>query len=163
MIAETQFIARIINSQTGKGKRTGGIPELTTDIMTLADRKGNPTNLEVKVLVIIVGSIVDAEVINLIIDSIITALDKVVRGTVLLGVRMVKQVFKLLSDRCECVGHRSQSTENPPHVERRTIRISSLRMTPVDLPYVPILLNETFITEAEKSFISEEGYRRAKI
>ncbi|GFX27432.1 uncharacterized protein TNCV_35291 [Trichonephila clavipes] len=40
-------------------------------------------------------------------------------------------------------------------------RISSLRMTPVDLPYDPILLNETFITTlldtgAEKSFISEE-------
>ncbi|GFU73537.1 retrovirus-related Pol polyprotein from transposon 17.6 [Trichonephila clavipes] len=38
-------------------------------------------------------------------------------------------------------------------------------MTPVDLPYVPILLNETFITalwdtEAEKSFISEEAYRK---
>ncbi|GFX22971.1 retrovirus-related Pol polyprotein from transposon 17.6 [Trichonephila clavipes] len=36
-------------------------------------------------------------------------------------------------------------------------------MTPVELPYVPILLNETFITAlwdtgAEKSFISEEGY-----
>ncbi|GFV89445.1 retrovirus-related Pol polyprotein from transposon 297 [Trichonephila clavipes] len=38
-------------------------------------------------------------------------------------------------------------------------------MTPVDLPYVPILLNETFITALwdtgeEKSFISEEVYRR---
>ncbi|GFV42871.1 uncharacterized protein TNCV_2593191 [Trichonephila clavipes] len=38
-------------------------------------------------------------------------------------------------------------------------------MTPVDLPYVPILLNETFITalwdtEVEKSFISEEVYRK---
>ncbi|GFV75190.1 uncharacterized protein TNCV_3190391 [Trichonephila clavipes] len=38
-------------------------------------------------------------------------------------------------------------------------------MTPVELPYVPILLNETFITAlwdtgAEKSFISEEVYRR---
>ncbi|GFW08376.1 uncharacterized protein TNCV_1656901 [Trichonephila clavipes] len=38
-------------------------------------------------------------------------------------------------------------------------------MTPVDSPYVPILLNETFITDlwdtgAEKSFISEEVYRR---
>ncbi|GFV45935.1 uncharacterized protein TNCV_1977711 [Trichonephila clavipes] len=37
-------------------------------------------------------------------------------------------------------------------------------MTPVELPYVPILLNETFITAlwdtgAEKSFISEEVYR----
>ncbi|GFX76355.1 retrovirus-related Pol polyprotein from transposon 297 [Trichonephila clavipes] len=38
-------------------------------------------------------------------------------------------------------------------------------MTPVDLPYVPILLNETFITTlwdtgAEKSFISEEVHRK---
>ncbi|GFT35642.1 uncharacterized protein TNCV_2849371 [Trichonephila clavipes] len=38
-------------------------------------------------------------------------------------------------------------------------------MTPVDLPYVPIPLNETFITAlwdtgAEKSFISEEVYRK---
>ncbi|GFV98007.1 retrovirus-related Pol polyprotein from transposon 297 [Trichonephila clavipes] len=38
-------------------------------------------------------------------------------------------------------------------------------MTPVDLPYVPILLNETFITAiwdtgAEKSFISEQVYRK---
>ncbi|GFX39174.1 uncharacterized protein TNCV_359881 [Trichonephila clavipes] len=38
-------------------------------------------------------------------------------------------------------------------------------MTPVDLPYVPILVNETFITAlwdtgAEKSFISEEVYRK---
>ncbi|GFS61008.1 uncharacterized protein TNCV_4955421 [Trichonephila clavipes] len=41
----------------------------------------------------------------------------------------------------------------------------SLRITSVDLPYVPILLNETFIatlwdTGAEKSFISEEVHRR---
>ncbi|GFY12886.1 uncharacterized protein TNCV_3074461 [Trichonephila clavipes] len=38
-------------------------------------------------------------------------------------------------------------------------------MTPVDLPYAPILLNEIFITAlwdtgAEKSFISEEVYRK---
>ncbi|GFT23127.1 uncharacterized protein TNCV_1858631 [Trichonephila clavipes] len=38
-------------------------------------------------------------------------------------------------------------------------------MTPVDLPYVPILLNEKFITAlwdtgAEKFFISEEVYRK---
>ncbi|GFX33008.1 uncharacterized protein TNCV_5005671 [Trichonephila clavipes] len=38
-------------------------------------------------------------------------------------------------------------------------------MTPVDLPHVPILLNETFITalwdtRVEKSFISEEVYRK---
>ncbi|GFX23960.1 uncharacterized protein TNCV_2730651 [Trichonephila clavipes] len=54
--------------------------------------------------------------------------------------------------------------ENPPDTEHRTIRISSLRVTPVDLPYVPILLNETFITalwdkEEEKYFISDEVYR----
>ncbi|GFX44779.1 uncharacterized protein TNCV_1826411 [Trichonephila clavipes] len=44
-------------------------------------------------------------------------------------------------------------------------RISTLRMTPTDLPYVPILLKETFVTApwdmgAEKSFISEEVYHR---
>ncbi|GFW24509.1 uncharacterized protein TNCV_4895971 [Trichonephila clavipes] len=62
-------------------------------------------------------------------------------------------------------GDRSRCTENPPDTEHQTIRVSSLRMTPVDLPYVPILLNETFITAlwdtgAEKSFISEEVYRK---
>ncbi|GFY09438.1 hypothetical protein TNCV_4321171 [Trichonephila clavipes] len=41
MIAETQLIARIINSQTRIDKRIGGIPELTTDTMTLADSRGN--------------------------------------------------------------------------------------------------------------------------
>ncbi|GFT51057.1 retrovirus-related Pol polyprotein from transposon 297 [Trichonephila clavipes] len=122
--------------------RIGEIPELKIDTMTLADRRGNPTDLEVNALVIIAGknSILDAEVVNLIIDSIITAVDRVVRGTVLSGARMVK-------------------------TERCTIRISSLRMTLMDLPYVPILLNETFITalwdrRAEKSFLSEEVYRR---
>ncbi|GFY26000.1 uncharacterized protein TNCV_1917501 [Trichonephila clavipes] len=55
-------------------------------------------------------------------------------------------------------------TENPPVWDHRPIRVSSIRMTPVELPYVPILLNETFITAlwdtgAEKSFISEEVYR----
>ncbi|GFU85916.1 uncharacterized protein TNCV_3845601 [Trichonephila clavipes] len=62
-------------------------------------------------------------------------------------------------------GDRSRYTENPPDTEHQSIRVSSLRMTPVDLPYVPILLNETFITTlwdtgAEKSFISEEVYRK---
>ncbi|GFV76459.1 uncharacterized protein TNCV_829391 [Trichonephila clavipes] len=54
--------------------------------------------------------------------------------------------------------------KNPPVWDHRPIRVSSIRMTPVELPYVPILLNETFITAlwdtgAEKSFISEEVYR----
>ncbi|GFV89628.1 uncharacterized protein TNCV_1576011 [Trichonephila clavipes] len=44
---ETQLIARIINSQTGIGRRIGGIPELTSDTMTLADSRGNPTDLGV--------------------------------------------------------------------------------------------------------------------
>ncbi|GFS60909.1 uncharacterized protein TNCV_2002531 [Trichonephila clavipes] len=62
-------------------------------------------------------------------------------------------------------GGRSRCTENPPDIEHQTIRVSSLRMIPVDLPYVPILLNETFITAlwdtgVEKSFISEEVYRK---
>ncbi|GFS85455.1 uncharacterized protein TNCV_2793341 [Trichonephila clavipes] len=43
-------------------------------------------------------------------------------------------------------GSRSRCTENPPATEHETIRVFSLRMTQVDLPYVPILLNETFIT-----------------
>ncbi|GFS58104.1 uncharacterized protein TNCV_1410991 [Trichonephila clavipes] len=62
-------------------------------------------------------------------------------------------------------GNRSRGTENPPVSDQRPIRVSSIRMTPVELPYVPILLNETFITAlwdtgAEKSFISEEVYRK---
>ncbi|GFW36369.1 uncharacterized protein TNCV_3712891 [Trichonephila clavipes] len=62
-------------------------------------------------------------------------------------------------------GDRSRCTENPPATEHQTIRVSSLRMTPVDLPYVRIPLNETFIadlwyTGAGKPFISEEVYRK---
>ncbi|GFV13150.1 retrovirus-related Pol polyprotein from transposon opus [Trichonephila clavipes] len=61
-------------------------------------------------------------------------------------------------------GNRSRGTENPPLWDHRPIKVSSIRMTPVELSYVPILLNETFITAlwdtgAEKSFISEEVYR----
>ncbi|GFV00633.1 retrovirus-related Pol polyprotein from transposon opus [Trichonephila clavipes] len=73
--------------------------------------------------------------------------------------------LNFLSDRCEYGGNRSRGTENPPVSDHRPIRVSSIRMTPVELPYVPILLNETFITAlwdtgAEKSFISEEVYRK---
>ncbi|GFV67184.1 uncharacterized protein TNCV_3669391 [Trichonephila clavipes] len=62
-------------------------------------------------------------------------------------------------------GDRSRCTEKPPDTEHQTIRVSSLRMTPVDLPYLSILLNETFIialldTGLEKFFISEEVYRK---
>ncbi|GFV49766.1 uncharacterized protein TNCV_2331601 [Trichonephila clavipes] len=55
--------------------------------------------------------------------------------------------------------------KNPPDIEHQTFRVFSLRMTPVNLPYIPILFNETFKTAlwdsgAEKSFISEEVYRK---
>ncbi|GFX43145.1 hypothetical protein TNCV_2711891 [Trichonephila clavipes] len=140
MISETQIIVRIISSQTGIDRRIGGIPELKPNTMTLEDRRGNPTDLEVKVLVIIAGLIVGTEVVNLIIDSIITAVDRVVRGTVLSGLECSKWVFKLLSDRGESGGDPSQNTANPPDIERRTIRISSLRI--VDLPYVPVHLTQ---------------------
>ncbi|GFX36194.1 retrovirus-related Pol polyprotein from transposon opus [Trichonephila clavipes] len=160
-----QDIARVVHSQTGIGRKIGGIPELTTDTLTIANRRGNSTDLKVKVLRIIGGSIVDAEMVNLVTDSIIKAVDRVVRGTVLSGSEWPKQVFKLLSDRVESGYDRLQSTEIPSDTEHRTIGISSLRMTPVELPYVPILLNEAFIialwdTGAEKSFISQEVYRR---
>ncbi|GFS94397.1 retrovirus-related Pol polyprotein from transposon 17.6 [Trichonephila clavipes] len=44
-------------------------------------------------------------------------------------------------------------------------KLSAICISPVELPYVPILLNETFTkalwdTEAEKSFTSEEAYRK---
>ncbi|GFU02148.1 hypothetical protein TNCV_533551 [Trichonephila clavipes] len=91
--SETQPIVRIINSQTGISRRIGGIPELTTDTLIIADCRGNPTVLEVKVLVIIGGSLDDAEVVNLIIDSIIKVVNRVVRGTVLSRVKMVKTDF----------------------------------------------------------------------
>ncbi|GFT63296.1 retrovirus-related Pol polyprotein from transposon opus [Trichonephila clavipes] len=47
------------------------MPELTTDTLTIADRRGNSIDIKVKVLGIIGGLILDAEVVNLIIDSII--------------------------------------------------------------------------------------------
>ncbi|GFX91432.1 uncharacterized protein TNCV_3545151 [Trichonephila clavipes] len=45
------------------------------------------------------------------------------------------------------------------------IKLSAICMSSVELPYVPILLNETFTkalwdTGVEKSFISEETYRK---
>ncbi|GFU48706.1 hypothetical protein TNCV_4752121 [Trichonephila clavipes] len=60
--------------------------EFTTDTLTIVDHRGNKTDLKVKVLGIIGGPIVDAEVVNLITDSIITVVDRVDRGTVLSGV-----------------------------------------------------------------------------
>ncbi|GFW92207.1 hypothetical protein TNCV_3540931 [Trichonephila clavipes] len=39
------------------GRKIGGIPELPTDTLTIGDRRGNPTDLKVKVLVIIGGQL----------------------------------------------------------------------------------------------------------
>ncbi|GFX47339.1 hypothetical protein TNCV_4691441 [Trichonephila clavipes] len=68
----------------------GGRQEVTTDTLTIADRRRNSIDLKIKVLRKIGDSIVDAEVVNLIIDSIIKAVDRVVRGTMLSGVRLIK-------------------------------------------------------------------------
>ncbi|GFV98107.1 uncharacterized protein TNCV_4448671 [Trichonephila clavipes] len=54
---------------------------------------------------------------------------------------------------------RSQSAKDVP------IKLSAICMSPVELPYLPILLNETFTkalwdTGTEKSFISEDIYKK---
>ncbi|GFX77111.1 uncharacterized protein TNCV_1073111 [Trichonephila clavipes] len=56
-------------------------------------------------------------------------------------------------------GDQTQSMNELP------VKLSEICMSPVELPYVPILFNETFTkalwdTGAEKSFISEETYRK---
>ncbi|GFV78506.1 uncharacterized protein TNCV_1888121 [Trichonephila clavipes] len=56
-------------------------------------------------------------------------------------------------------GDQAQSINQSP------IKLSAICMSPVELPYVPILLDETFTkalwdTGAEKSFISEETYQK---
>ncbi|GFX75409.1 uncharacterized protein TNCV_2546801 [Trichonephila clavipes] len=50
-------------------------------------------------------------------------------------------------------------------INQSPIKLSAICMPPVELPYVPILLDETFTTAlwdtgAEKSFISEETYQK---
>ncbi|GFT98735.1 uncharacterized protein TNCV_3791861 [Trichonephila clavipes] len=71
-------------------RKIGKRREVTTDTRTIADRGGSSIDLRVKVLRKIGDSMVDAEVVNLIIDSINKAVDKVDRGTMLSGVRMIK-------------------------------------------------------------------------
>ncbi|GFX37570.1 uncharacterized protein TNCV_3200941 [Trichonephila clavipes] len=84
----TSNLLQIIDKESAA--KIGGKREVTTDTLTIADRRGNSIGLRVKVLRIIGDSMVDAEVVNLIIDSIIKAVDRVVRGTVLSRVRMIK-------------------------------------------------------------------------
>ncbi|GFU58139.1 uncharacterized protein TNCV_696531 [Trichonephila clavipes] len=63
---------------------------VTIDTRTIADHGESSIDLRVKVLRIIGDSMVDAEVVNWIIDSTIKAVDKVVRGIVHSGVRMIE-------------------------------------------------------------------------
>ncbi|GFU51054.1 uncharacterized protein TNCV_803411 [Trichonephila clavipes] len=56
-------------------------------------------------------------------------------------------------------------SEQTQSINEVSVKLSAICMSPVELPYVPILLNETFTkalwdTGAEKSFISEETYRK---
>ncbi|GFV74547.1 uncharacterized protein TNCV_5129891 [Trichonephila clavipes] len=71
-------------------RKIGGRREVTTYTLTIADRRGNSIDLRVKVLRIIGDSMVDTEGVNLIIDSLIKAVDKVVQRTMLSGVRVIK-------------------------------------------------------------------------
>ncbi|GFT14872.1 hypothetical protein TNCV_3483291 [Trichonephila clavipes] len=59
----------------GIGRKIRGRREVTIDTRTIADRGGSSIDLRVKVLRIIGESMVDAEVVNLIIDSIIKEVD----------------------------------------------------------------------------------------
>ncbi|GFW21070.1 uncharacterized protein TNCV_2703101 [Trichonephila clavipes] len=156
---EERFMHRQI-----RDRKMGGKTEIMRDTPIIADHKGNLIGSKTKVSQIIADSRVDAKVDNRINHSTVKAVDKVGREIVHFEVKMNEVEIKLLSDRCEYGGNRSRGTENPPVWDHRPIRVSSIRMTPVELPYVPILLNETFITAlwdtgAEKSFISEEVYR----
>ncbi|GFX08347.1 uncharacterized protein TNCV_3268361 [Trichonephila clavipes] len=81
---------RTIVSLTGIDKKIGGKREVTIDMRTIVDHRESSIDLRVKVLWIIRDSKVDAQVVNRIIDSTIKAVDRVVRGIVLSGVRMIQ-------------------------------------------------------------------------
>ncbi|GFU87830.1 uncharacterized protein TNCV_963861 [Trichonephila clavipes] len=81
---------RTIVSLTGIGRKIVGKRGVTIDTRTIADHGESSIDLRVMVLRIIGDSMVDDEVVNLITDSTIQAVGKVVRGTVLSGVRMIK-------------------------------------------------------------------------
>ncbi|GFX13419.1 uncharacterized protein TNCV_2191731 [Trichonephila clavipes] len=75
---------------TGIDRKILGKREVTIDTRTIANHGESSIDLRVKVLRIIRDSMVDAEVVNQIIDSTIKAVDKVVRGIVLSGIRMIE-------------------------------------------------------------------------
>ncbi|GFU15970.1 hypothetical protein TNCV_2368921 [Trichonephila clavipes] len=71
-------------------RKIGGKREVTIDTRTIVDHGESSIDLRVKVLRIIRDLMVNAEVVNRVIDSTIKAVDQVVRGIVLLGVRMIE-------------------------------------------------------------------------
>ncbi|GFV98856.1 retrovirus-related Pol polyprotein from transposon TNT 1-94 [Trichonephila clavipes] len=75
---------------TGIDKKIGGKREVAIDMLTIVDHGESSIDLRVKVLWIIRDSMVDAEVVSQIIDSTIKAVDRVVQGIVLSGVRMIE-------------------------------------------------------------------------
>ncbi|GFT96493.1 hypothetical protein TNCV_5021921 [Trichonephila clavipes] len=89
-MALSGYLPQINLGVQGIGSKIGERREVTTDTRTIADHGGSSIDLRVKVLRIIGDSMVDAEVVNRIKDSTIKAVDKVVRGIVLSGVRMIK-------------------------------------------------------------------------
>ncbi|GFW76946.1 hypothetical protein TNCV_2030511 [Trichonephila clavipes] len=93
-------------------RKIGGIPELTTDTLTIADRRGNPTDLEVKVLCD-----------NRRFDS--------------------RRRSGQSDHRFNNQGGRQGGSRNGTfRGQNGQDRVSTLRMTPTDLPYVPILLKK---------------------
>ncbi|GFY20655.1 uncharacterized protein TNCV_1118891 [Trichonephila clavipes] len=84
---EERFLNRKIR---GIGRKIGGKRGVKIDTWTIADHGESSIDLRVKVLWIIGDSMVDAEVVNRIIDSTIKEIDKVVQGIVLSGVRMIE-------------------------------------------------------------------------
>ncbi|GFV33547.1 hypothetical protein TNCV_4566621 [Trichonephila clavipes] len=82
---EIQTQARTIVSLTGIGRKIAGKRGVTIDTRTIADHGESSIDLRVKVLRIIRDSMVYAKEVNLILDSTITTVDKVIRGTVLSG------------------------------------------------------------------------------
>ncbi|GFX82268.1 uncharacterized protein TNCV_972801 [Trichonephila clavipes] len=63
------------------------------------------------------------------------------------------------------VSERDVKGDQTQSINESPIKLSAICMSPVELPYVPILLDETFMkavwyTGVEKSFVSEETYQK---
>ncbi|GFT99388.1 uncharacterized protein TNCV_3357281 [Trichonephila clavipes] len=74
-------------------RKIGGKREVTIDTRIIVNHGESSIDLRVKVLQIIRDSMVDAEVVNRIIDSTTKAVEKVVRGIALSQVRMIETII----------------------------------------------------------------------